>query len=88
MQPVNPDSRPQAPTHPPVLAPTPTAAVTSAAVAPPSVKAPAPTPVPAGGALVLELPVGATRSLASYSLAALTGTAPSDIASTTSGVTP
>ena len=48
----------------------------------------APTPVPAGGALVLDLPVGATRALASYSLTALTGTAPSDIASTTPGVTP
>ncbi len=48
----------------------------------------APTPVPAGGALVLDLPVAATRSLADYNLAALTGTEPIDIPDTATGVTP
>ncbi len=48
----------------------------------------APTPVPAGGALVLDLPVAATRSLADYSFTALTGTTPCDILDTTTGVTP
>jgi hypothetical protein len=36
----------------------------------------APTPVPAGGALVLDLPVAPTRSLAAYSINAVTSTAP------------
>ena len=48
----------------------------------------APNPVPAGGALVLDLPVAATRSLADYNLAALTGTTPAQILDTTTGVTP
>lgn len=48
----------------------------------------APTPVPAGGALILDLPVAATRSLSDYNLAALTGTTPGEITDTTTGVTP
>ena len=48
----------------------------------------APTPVPAGGALVLDLPVAATRSLADYSVAALGGPTHHDIADTATGVTP
>ena len=48
----------------------------------------APTPAPAGGALVLDLPVAVTRSLADYNLAALTGTTPDDITSITTGITP
>ena len=36
----------------------------------------APNPVPAGGALVLDLPVAPTRSLAAYAITAVTGAAP------------
>jgi len=34
----------------------------------------APSPVPAGGALVIDLPTAPTRSLTAYSLTAITGT--------------
>ena len=48
----------------------------------------APTPVPAGGALVLDLPVATTRPLSDYNLAALTGTTPTEIIDSATGVTP
>ena len=51
----------------------------------------APTPVPAGGALVVDLPVAPTRPLTAYSLTAITGTS-SDAADqttdTATGVNP
>ena len=44
----------------------------------------APTAVPPGGALIVDLPVASTRSLADYNLAAITG----DNTTTATGVTP
>lgn len=41
----------------------------------------APTAVPPGGALIMDLPVAGTRSLADYNLAAVTGTAASTVTS-------
>lgn len=46
-----------------------------------------PTPVPPGGALIVDLPVAGTRSLADYNLAAVTGPA-AHTAVATAGVTP